>query len=323
MTHPAIRWPPARLHIVTGKGGTGKTTVAAALAIALASNGGRTLLIEVEGRQGIARLFDLPPLPYAEQRIAVAPEDGEVKALAIDTTQALLDYLETFYRLRRAGKLLQRMGAIDFVTTIAPGMRDVLLAGKVKEATTRVDNGKRTYDAVVLDAPPTGRIARFLNTTGEVATLAKVGPIRAHSEGVTALLRSSQTAIHMVTVLEEMPVQEAADTIEELRESGFHPASVIVNMTQPAGLPTHLPEADRTPERIAVGVGKVGLDPELAHDLSAEAAEYARWSEVGEHNRQRVQSLGLPCLELPLLPGPMDLAGIYELAQQLRKSGVS
>src|SRR5262245_44154045 len=71
----------ARLHVVTGKGGTGKTTVAAALAVALATGGGRALLVEVEGRQGIAHLFDTPPLPYQERRIAAAPGGGEVRAL--------------------------------------------------------------------------------------------------------------------------------------------------------------------------------------------------------------------------------------------------
>jgi anion-transporting ArsA/GET3 family ATPase len=77
-------WPGVSLHVVSGKGGTGKTTVAAAFALALARNRRRTLLIEVEGRQGIAQLFDTPPLPYEERRVAVAPGGGEVWALAID-----------------------------------------------------------------------------------------------------------------------------------------------------------------------------------------------------------------------------------------------
>ena len=93
-----------RLHIVTGKGGTGKTTVAGALALALASDGRRVLLVEAEGRQGIAQLFDSPPLPYEERKIASAPGGGEVFALAIDPEEALLDYLEMFYNLKRAGR---------------------------------------------------------------------------------------------------------------------------------------------------------------------------------------------------------------------------
>ena len=222
---------------MTGKGGTGKTTLAASLALALAEGGRRTLLVEVEGRQGIAQLFDTPPLPYAERRIAVAPGGGEVRALAVDVEEALLDYLETFYNLRRAGRALRRMGAIDFATTIAPGLRDVLLTGKVKEAATRVEHGSRVYDAVVLDAPPTGRISRFLNVTGEVSGLARVGPIRAQSDGVMAVLRSSLTAIHLVTVLEEMPVQETADAVAELRASGLVPSTVLVNMTSTPLLP--------------------------------------------------------------------------------------
>jgi anion-transporting ArsA/GET3 family ATPase len=155
--------------VVTGKGGTGKTTVAASLALALAAGGYRTLLVEVEGRQGIAQLFGRDPLPYEERVIATTPGGGEVRALAVDPEEALLEYLAMFYRLGAAGRALRKVGAIDFATTIAPGLRDVLLTGKVKEATTRKDgHGRRVYRAVVLDAPPTGRIGRFLNVTPEL-----------------------------------------------------------------------------------------------------------------------------------------------------------
>jgi anion-transporting ArsA/GET3 family ATPase len=210
------KWP-ARLHVVTGKGGTGKTSVAAALALGLAGSGKRTLLVEVEGRQGIAQLFGTEPLPYKEMRIAKLPGGGEVRALAVDPEEALLEYLDMFYHLGAAGRALRKVGAIDFATTIAPGLRDVLLTGKVKESTTRSRDGRRVYDAVVLDAPPTGRIGRFLNVTAETARLAKMGPIKTQSEGVASLLRSPITSVHVVTLLEEMPVQESLDAIAELR----------------------------------------------------------------------------------------------------------
>jgi anion-transporting ArsA/GET3 family ATPase len=103
-------WPRVTLHIVTGKGGTGKSTVAAALALALASHGNDVLLCEVEGRQGISRMFDVDPLPYEERRIATGlthPDSrggnpGSVYALHIDPESALLEYLAMFYRLGRA-----------------------------------------------------------------------------------------------------------------------------------------------------------------------------------------------------------------------------
>src|SRR3954447_12912028 len=222
-------WEGVRLHVVTGKGGTGKTTVAAALAIALSGEGRRTLLVEVEGRQGIAQLFDSPPLPYGARTVAVGPGGGEVVALAVDPEEALLEYLEMFYKLGRAGRALRKIGAIDFATTIAPGLRDVLLTGKVKEATTRSSDGRRVYDAVVLDAPPTGRIGRFLNVTAETARLAKMGPIKTQSEGVASLLRSPITSVHVVTLLEEMPVQESLDAIAELTALHIPVGRIIIN----------------------------------------------------------------------------------------------
>ena len=98
--------------MVTGKGGTGKTTVAAALALTLAAGGRRTLLVEVEGRQGIAQLFGTGPLPYAERRVTGSADRGEVRALAVDPEEALLEYLDMFYKLGMAGKALKKFGAV-------------------------------------------------------------------------------------------------------------------------------------------------------------------------------------------------------------------
>jgi anion-transporting ArsA/GET3 family ATPase len=306
---------PARLHVVTGKGGTGKTTVAAALALGLARDGHRTLLMEVEARQGIAPLFGRQPLPYQEIKIAKARGGGEVRALSVDAEEALLEYLEMFYKLGIAGRALRKVGAVDFATTIAPGLRDVLLTGKMKEAVTRTVDGKRAYDAVVLDAPPTGRIGRFLNVTAETARLAKVGPIKNQSEGVAAILRSPMTTIHMVALLEEMPVQETTDAIEELTRLGLPIGTIIVNATRPP----LLAGARVTQAELKRGLAAAGVstDRDTLAGLVGEAKAHQTRVAVEASLRAELEGLGRPIVELPLLPGGVNPAGLDELADLL------
>jgi anion-transporting ArsA/GET3 family ATPase len=232
-----------------------------------------------------------------------------------------MEYLDLFYNLRRAGRALRKMGAIDFATAIAPGLRDVLITGKVKEAVTRRHDGKRVYDAVVVDAPPTGRITRFLNVTGEMGQLARSGPSKTQSDGVMAVLKSPQTAVHVVTLLEDMPVQETADAIKELTAVGLPIGHVVVNMATEPLLPeaslSRAAEGRLTGAELAPALEAVHLPGALGDPLAVEAVEHAqRWA-AQDALRGDVAALGRPTIELPLLPGPMDLGSLFELAARL------
>ena len=337
MTARDTDWDGVRLHVVTGKGGTGKTTVAAALALALAHGGRKVLLIEAEGRQGIARLFDRPPLPYGERKIAIGPGEaddgrdpgGDVYALAIDPEGALLDYLQMFYNMRGIGNALTKLGMVDFATTIAPGLSDVLITGKATEATRRKQPGSPSgfaYDAVVLDAPPTGRVGRFLNVSAEVSGLAKVGPVRSHADSVANVIKSPQTAVHFVCTLEEMPVQETLDGIAELRSiEGMQVGGIMINMAPPAVLSRQalkdLPEAAAMAE--ALTAAGLHSTEELAEELAEELSGHARHVELAERERTELEAAGQPLYELPLIIEGIDLAALHRLAAELRDQGAA
>jgi len=338
-------WPSVRLHVVTGKGGTGKTTVAAALAIALAGRGRRVLLAEVEGRQGLAPLFDVTELPYAERHLVSTRRGGEVMAVSVEPKAALLEYLEIFYHMGRAGKILEKIGAIDFATTIAPGLRDVLLTGKMYEAARRRVGGKYVYDCLVLDAPPTGRITRFLNVNEEVVGLAKVGPIRNQAGSIMSLLRSPQTAIHLVTVLEEMPLQETADGVADLRRVTLPVGGIVINQVREpllshralqdavagsldreevlAGLAAARlggPRAGSGTGAAARGAARLQL---LADGLIAQAAEHGMRVALEERGRKDLAALDRPTYELPAIPSGIDLGTLYDLAERLHAQGMA
>ena len=326
-------WPAkadaARLHFVSGKGGTGKSTVAAALALALAAGGRRVLLVEVEGRQGIAQLFDVPQLPPVETRVASADGGGEVYALAIDIETAFLEYLDMFYNLGFAGRAMRKIGAIEFATTIAPGLREGLPTGKVKECVVRTDKkGHRAYDEVVVDSPPTGRIGNFLDVTKAMADLAKGGPVRSQSEGVVRLLHSADTVVHLVTLLEALPVQETADAVRELEAADLQLGTVIVNRIEPTFLPDDsleaIAEGDIDAAAIQDGLAKTGITLSEADfaGLLTESIEHASTLSAQVESATQLDELDVARMSLPMLADGVDLGGLYELAAKLAEQGV-
>lgn len=330
----AAGWPEglreARLHFVSGKGGTGKSTVAAALALALAAGGKKVLLIEVEGRSGIAPTFEVADLPPTESKIATAGGDGAVFALPMDVEATFLDYLKTNYGMGLAARALKSIGAIEFATTLAPGLKDILITGKIMECTQRRDrDGRYAYDAVVVDAPPTGRIGKFLDVTRAMKEIAKAGPIAGQADRVVRLLHSPDTVVHLVTLLESLPLQETAEAVRELRALDLQVGAVIVNRTLPQLLSdTELETAaDGTVDGPAVraALESAGLtlsDEELA-GLLTETIQFARTVRGQDGARADLDAIDAAGrLELPLLTGGVDLGGVYELAGAFAEAGV-
>ena len=312
-----------QVHIVSGKGGTGKTTVAAALAMALAGKNRKVLLVEVERRQGIAQIFDIPPLTYAEKPIGVGLGGGKIYGLSVEPEEALLEYLQMYYKLGRAGRALEKFGVMDFVTTIAPGLRDVLLTGKVYEAARRLDGQNYVYDAVVLDAPPTGRITRFLNVNQEVAGLAKVGPIKKQADSIMTMMRAATTRVHLTTLLEPMPAQETLDAIAELSAAKLPLGHIIINRAEK---PLLNPAQRKKIAGKKISVAKVqellaSVDVETSHaaNLLTEGRMHVQRLDLEDEQRAALAESDYPRVELPEIPDGIDLGALFDLAERLKR----
>ena len=292
-----------RVLIVTGKGGVGKSTAAAALAVAGARSGRRTCLVEVEGRQTMPSLFDTGTWTFSEREFR-----PNLWGLAIDPEASLREYLDMFYGAKRLSRLVTNNSAVEFATTAAPGIKDVLLVGKVKEMERRRQpDGRFTYDLIVVDAPPTGRIVNFLRAPDATTELVNVGPIRQQAQSLIDMLTNpKRTNIVLVTLLEEMPVQETAESISALTDLDVTLGPVIVNRV----LRERFDESARKELAAMNGKALRAILAKVDIDLSADAAgqllgtldTHYRRLELQERMRTELTTrVPLPKLELPYL----------------------
>jgi anion-transporting ArsA/GET3 family ATPase len=300
----------SRVLIVAGKGGVGKTTMTAALARMASQTGRSVLIVELEGKSGITGAFGLGhDLGYEEVELQAArlPDQGTVRARRITPDDALVEYLED-HGLRRVSKRLVSSGVVDVVATAIPGIRDVLVLGKIKQL-----EREGVADLIVVDAPATGHAITFLTSASGLVNAARGGPLRSQASDVVELLSDpSRCRVMLVTLPEDMPVSETIESAFTLEDkAGVQLGPVIVNATDP------VPEGlERSAQDVVAGIeaagtgaggtggtGVAGVDPALVAALDA-----ARRFRLERHAISAAQidrlarDLPLPQLLVPTVP---------------------
>jgi anion-transporting ArsA/GET3 family ATPase len=266
---PAQFFAASRVLIVAGKGGVGKSTVSATLARAAARVGLSTLIVELEGKSGIGALFGRPPFGYEE--VVLHPGGGpegwaDVRGRMLTPDDALVEYLED-HGLSRVTRRLMSGGALDVVATAAPGIRDILVLGKVKQL-----ERARVADLIVLDAPAAGHAISFLRSARGLLDTARAGPIHAQAADVLELLTDPERCqVVLVTLPEETPVNELVDTAYSLEdEVGVSLGPVVVN-----GLYPSLEGLDRDPAELAAMAAAAAFRRERARLHTDQVARLA------------------------------------------------
>jgi anion-transporting ArsA/GET3 family ATPase len=214
-----------RLLFVTGKGGVGKTAIAAALGQLAASHGARTLLCEVDAKGNLAGAFETGPTAFKEREIAPG-----LWAMSMNTEASLKEYLSLHLKV----PLLSRLGPLartfDFVANAAPGVKEILVVGKLC-----YEVRERHYDLVVVDAPASGHIVGQLAAPQAMRDLVQVGKVRDQTSWMLDILADpTQTGVAIVATPEEMPVTETLELTARLRdETVVDVAAVVVNRVLP------------------------------------------------------------------------------------------
>ena len=300
-----------RLVVVTGKGGVGKTTVAAAMGLAAARAGKRTVICEVAEQQRITETFGHPPAGFTETEVA-----PRLHAFSINPEEAKEEWLR---RQLRSGTLTGLLGSsriYQYLTAAAPGLTELVTIGKVWELAQleRRTPGASPYDLAIVDAPATGNGMALLSAPRTYAQIAKVGPIRRHSQAIDAFVSDpASTAVVAVALPEEMPVNETVDLERRLAEElGMELAQVLVNGL----LPGHLSGTDVKAIEAVDGMGSPAAREALATALAGEARARSQRKQVARLRRRT----HAPVATLPFVMSPeLEVEDLQLLASEIER----
>jgi hypothetical protein len=300
-----------RLIIVTGKGGTGKTTIAACLGLAAASQGMRAVLAEVGHAEHLPKLF-------SDGGEVVGYEGRELlpglTVMRIDPFEALTDYLGLQLGVRAPVRAVFKSRAFRQFLQATPGWRELIMLGRVWHLEQmKNDAGAPLYDTLIVDAPATGHGLTFLDVPHVVASAVQSGPLRRNALEVEALIRdASRTLLLPVALAEELPARETVELIGRVREDiGVAVDRVVINAIAPPPFPPGLEELDAM-------LAKLPPDRPTLHALPPPASLSACATLLASRyrlNQGYVEQIGvetgLPIIPLPYLDG--GLRGIADL----------
>jgi anion-transporting ArsA/GET3 family ATPase len=289
-----------RLVIVTGKGGTGKTTVSAALGLAAAARGHNVLLAEMADDEALTPLLapGRAAVGYAGRELA-----PRLRVMHIDPYAALAEYLGLQLPVQRMAESVLRNRAFRQLMEASPGWRELITLGKLWHLEQmRERDGRPRYDLIVVDAPATGHGVAFLNVPKVVASAVRAGPLRRHSQAVEELLEDpKRTLVLPVALAEELPVRETAELVEQVRtEVGIAVDRVVVNAVATPPFPPGLEKLDDDIGRLPADARFGSLPP--AGVLAACAGFLRARHELNRSYLEELRELtGLPLVVLPAL----------------------
>jgi anion-transporting ArsA/GET3 family ATPase len=299
MTGPAPALLDRRLLFFTGKGGVGKSTMAAATALLASQIGKRVLLVEVDAKGDVPAQFERAPVGFQAREVSPG-----VLAMAMDTEASLQEYLRLNLRVPVLGRLGPLAKVLDFVATAAPGVKEILTIGKIAWEVREAIEGRADHDLVIVDAAATGHIVAQLGAADAIRDLVDVGPLRNQTQWVSDIIADpALTAVNIVTTPEEMPVAETIDLVGRAREELDVPLGcVIVNRV----LPELFTRADEEtfesldePPASAILAARAGPGVTAVLDGARLAVSLRRTRAV--HLNELRESVDLPLLYVPYL----------------------